>query len=167
MISNTERGKAFQVRCRDALRQALRRDIDLEVPIEIGGGKHHSFDLATRERDIVAECKAFKFTATGKNPSAKITTLREAVMYLCSLPGNVTRVLIVKHDPHPTRGETLGCYFVRLNRHLLEQVSVLEMPEGGGDLVCIHGDFDPTRVGAQQNPASDACKRPPQMDPEA
>ena len=142
MLSNTERGKAFQILCRDALKRALGRDIDLEVPIEIGGGKCHSFDLATRERDIVAECKAFKFTATGKNPSAKITTLREAVMYLRSIQGNVTRVLIVKHDPHPKRGETLGRYFVRLNPHLLEQVTVLEMPESGGDLVCIHGSFD-------------------------
>ena len=141
MLSNTERGKAFQILCRDALKRALSRDFDLEVPIEIGGGKFHSFDLATRERDIVAECKAFKFTATGKNPSAKITTLREAVMYLHLIQGNVARVLIVKHYPHPKRGETLGHYFVRLNTHHLEQVTVLEMPESGGDLVCIHGSF--------------------------
>jgi len=141
MLSNTERGKAFQILCRDALKRALSRDIDLEVPIEIGGGKSHSFDLATRERDIVSECKAFKFTATGKNPSAKITALREAVMYLRSIQGDIARVLIVKHDPHPKRGETLGRYFVRLNTHHLEQVTVLELPESGGDLVCIHGSL--------------------------
>src|SRR5258708_321643 len=135
MLSNTERGKAFQILCRDALKRALSRDFDLEVAIEIGGGKSHSFDLATRGRDIVAECKAFKFTATGNNPSAKITTLREAVMYLRSIQGDIVRILIVKHDPHPKRGETLGRYFVRLNTHHLEQVTVLEMPESGGDLV--------------------------------
>lgn len=141
MLSNTERGKAFQLFCRDALKRALGRDFDLEVPIQIGSGKPHSFDLATRERDIVAECKAFAFTAAGNNPSAKITTLREATVYLRSIPGNVERVLIVKHAPHPKRGETLGRYFVRLNPNFLEQVTVLEMPEGGGDLVCIHGSF--------------------------
>ena len=156
MLSNTERGRAFQIVCRDALKQALHRDFDLEVPIEIGGGKRHSFDIASNERDIVAECKAFRFTATGNNPSAKITTLREAAMYLRSIRGNVTRVLIVKYAPHPIRGETLGRYFVRLNLHHLEQVTVLEMPEGGGDLVCIHGDFDPGRIGAQQNTPSGA-----------
>ena len=144
MLSNAERGKAFQIHCRDALKLVLSRDFDLEVSIEIGSGKSHSFDLATRERDIVAECKAFKFTATGNNPSAKITTLREAVMYLNSIMGNVERVLIVKHDPHPKRGETLGRYFVRLNTHFLEWVTVLEMPESGGDLVRIHGSFGTT-----------------------
>jgi hypothetical protein len=147
MLSNTELGKAFQLLCRDALKLTLARDFDLEVPIEIGGGKSHKFDLATRERDIVVECKAFKFTATGNNPSAKITTLREAATYLRSIHGDIARVLIVKNDPHPKRGETLGRYFVRLNTHHLEKVTVLEMPESGGDLVCIHGSFGPKSNG--------------------
>jgi len=141
MLSNTERGKAFQSLCRDALKRTLGRDFDLEVPIQIGSGKPHIFDLATRERDIVAECKAFAFTAAGNNPSAKITTLREATVYLRSIPGEVQRVLIMKHAPHPKRGETLGRYFVRLNPNFLERITVLEMAECGGDLVCIHGSF--------------------------
>ena len=141
MLSNTERGKAFQFLCGGALKRTMRRDFDLEVPLAIGGGKFHAFDLATRERDIVAECKAYTFTATGNNPSAKITALREAAMYLGLLQGNVTRLLVVKQAPHPKRKETLGRYFVRLNINLLEQVIVLETPESGGDLECIHGSF--------------------------
>jgi hypothetical protein len=141
MLSNTERGKAFQLLCRDALERALGREFDLEVPIQIGSGKPHTFDLAARERDIIAECKAFGFTATGNNPSAKITTLREATVYLRSLPGNVQRLLIVKHAPHPKRRETLGQYFVRLNPNFIENIIVLEMPETGGALTCIHGSF--------------------------
>jgi hypothetical protein len=141
MLSHTERSKAFQLLCRDALKLALGPDFDLEVPIQIGSGKAHSFDLATRERDIVAECKAFTFTAAGNNPAAKITTLREATVYLRSIPGNVQRVMVVKHAPHPNRGETLGQYFVRLNPNFLEHVTVLEMPEDGGDLACIHGSL--------------------------
>lgn len=141
MLSNTERGTAFQLRCRDALNQALNREFYLEVPIEIGGGKYHRFDLVPKEQDIIAECKAFSFTATGNIPSAKITTLREAAMYLRSVRGNPMRLLIVKQDMHPKRGETLGRYFVRLNSNHLEQVTVLEMPESGGRLICIHGNF--------------------------
>jgi hypothetical protein len=85
-----------------------------------------------------------------EQPSAKITTLREATIYLRSIPGNVQRVLIVKHAPHPKRGETLGQYFVRLNPNFLEQVTVFEMPETGGDLfiVCIHGSFGTTKAEA-------------------
>jgi hypothetical protein len=40
MTPQAERGKAFQILCRDALKQALKqalkRDIDLESPISIG-----------------------------------------------------------------------------------------------------------------------------------
>jgi hypothetical protein len=141
MPSHTERGKAFQVLCADALRRALNREFDLEVPISIGPGKPHYFDLATPQRDIVAECKAFAFTASGNIPSAKITTLREATMYLRAVQGDPQRLLIVKRDPHPKSGETLGRYFVRLNVNHLDRVVVLEMPEPGGDLVCLHGNF--------------------------
>jgi hypothetical protein len=151
MISNTQRGRSFQLLCRDAMKKAFGRDFDLEVPIQIGSGKPHSFDLATKERDIVAECKAFAFTATGNNPSAKITTLREATVYLRSIAGDVQRVLIVKLAPHPKRGETLGHYFVRLNPSFLEHITVLEMPEAGGELVCIHGDSKATKVVATQS----------------
>jgi hypothetical protein len=142
MLSNSERGKRFQIRCGEALSQAMRRGFDLEVPITIAAGKSHSFDLATRERDIVAECKAFTFTAAGNNPSGKLTTLREAAMYLRLIQGIIKRLLIVKHAPHPKRGESLGRYFVRLNTNHLEQITVLELAEGGGDLVCIHGSLD-------------------------
>jgi hypothetical protein len=144
MLSNAERISAFQHFCRDALTRAMGRHFDLEVPIQVGRGEPHVFDLATRERDIVAECKGFAFTA-GNNPSAKITTLREATVYLRSIP-NVQRVLIVKHAPHPKRGETLGRYFVRLNPDFLEHVTVLEMSENGGDLACIHGGLEATEA---------------------
>ncbi len=120
--------------------QRLKQNFDLEVPID-AGGKTHNFDLATVNRDIIVECKAFKFTESGNVPSAKITTLCEAVRYLNAVQGNPVRLLIIKRDQHPKRRETLAQYFVRLNRHLLERVTVLEMREDGGDLVCVHGSF--------------------------
>jgi hypothetical protein len=143
MISNTERGAAFQLHCRDALKQALTRDFDLEARIAIGGEKLHAFDLATRERDIVVECKAMTFTRTGNNPAAKITAMREACSDLRSIPGDAERFLMLMHAPHPNpkRGETLGRYFVRLNMRHLEGITVLEMLENGGELVCLHGSF--------------------------
>jgi hypothetical protein len=82
-------GAAYPLPTLSSVGASLAPTVDLEVPIQIGSGKSHLFDLATRERDIVAECKAFTFTATGNNPSAKMTTLREATMYLRSIPGNV------------------------------------------------------------------------------
>lgn len=49
-----------------------------------------------------------------------------------------------------TRGD-LGQYFVRLNPNFLERITVLEMPEAGGELVCIHGDFRPPAAVANMS----------------
>jgi hypothetical protein len=87
----------------------------------------------------VGSSKAFTFTASGNNPSAKISTLREAAWYLRSIPGEVHRLLIVEQAPHPIRGDTVGRYFVRLNSIVLDRVTVLEVPVDGGDPVCIPG----------------------------
>jgi hypothetical protein len=109
----------------------------------MGGNFYKKFDAATKERDIVVECKAMVYTETGNNPAAKISSMREACNDLRSIPGDVERFLILMHAPHPTKPhrETLGRYFVRLNMRHLEGVTVLELPESGGDLVCIHGSF--------------------------
>ena len=61
------------------------------VLIAVAGKKPHRFDLATREHDIVGECKAFTWTEGGNIPSAKISTLKEAVSYLGTLPGQTRR----------------------------------------------------------------------------
>ena len=139
MTSNTERGRLFQRKCREALELHFSKQFLLEVKVQIAENKCHFFDLATEARDIVAECKAFAFTASGNNPSAKITTLREAVQYLRAAPGSPTRLLILKRDVHPTRGESLAAYFVRLNSYLLGDVKVLEIEESGGPIRCLHG----------------------------
>lgn len=67
---------------------------------------------------------------------------QRGIPYLRAVEGEALRLLIVKHAPHPKRKETLGQYFVRLNINHLDRVTVLEMPEAGGDLVCIHGHFN-------------------------
>ena len=43
---------------------------------------------------MIAKCKVFSITVSGNNPSAKITTLPEAVTYLKSIPGSAQRLLI-------------------------------------------------------------------------
>ena len=55
---------------------------------------------------------------------------------------NCARLLIVKHNEHPIRLETLGRQFVRLNKHHLEQFVVLEMAKSGAELVCLSGSLD-------------------------
>jgi hypothetical protein len=132
MLSNTERGKAFQIACCEALRNQFGRDFDFEVSLQCEG-KAHSFNLATSEKDIVVECKAFSFTQSGNNPSAKITTLREAISFRGQSKGMSREFWFLSTPADPIRGETLGKYFVRLNSHLLGNVLVMEMAESGGE----------------------------------
>jgi hypothetical protein len=115
MSSNTETGRLFQRHCQIALERLVGRKFELEVPITVGN-RTHLYDTATAEQDIVCECKAFTWTASGNVPSAKIFTLREATAHLRALPEGTTRYLIMKRSPHPKRGELLADYFARF-RH--------------------------------------------------
>jgi hypothetical protein len=129
-LSNTEKGKEFQLRARVALEKATGLDFDLEVRFSIGNPpKSRPFDLASDDRTFVGECKAFAWTKTGNVPSAKITTLREAVGYLRALPVGIRTFLVLKRDCHPINGQSLADYFARLNAHLLGPVSILELAE--------------------------------------
>jgi hypothetical protein len=64
---------------------------------------------------------------------------------------------MIKHNMHPKRGETLGRYFVRLNPTFLQQITVLELPESGGDPICIHGTF--TKKGLPERSSVVPCSQ--------
>jgi hypothetical protein len=116
-------------------------------------GRLNFFDLATPERDVVAECKAFGWTATGNVPAAKISTLREAVAYLRALPDGTTRYLIIKRSERIGKSETLAEYFVRLNEESLGPVNVLELPADGGQIRGVYGLFARDAIPCEPAPA--------------
>lgn len=129
---HTQRGKDFQRLAAKALAQLTGASLLEEVRIAIGEpAKEHVFDLATPDLLLVAECKAFTFTATGKSPSAKISILLEAVMYLRYLPAGTTRVLLMQRSDRASATETLAEYFVRLKKHLIRGIWVIEVSEDG------------------------------------
>jgi hypothetical protein len=104
----------------------------MEVALPIGNPpKSHPFDLVSRDHRYVGEAKAFTWTISANVPSAKITTLREAVQYLQALPAGTKGFIVIKENRHPLTGESLANYFVRHNQHLLGQVAVLQLSEDG------------------------------------
>jgi hypothetical protein len=153
MVSNAEKGRLFQHRCGDALQRFLNRPVNSDVSIEISKARRHTFDLATPELDVVAECKAFAWTSGGNVPSAKIAHLREAVSQLRSLEGKVRLYLLLKRDVRPRTRESLAEYFVRLNRDLLGEVIVAEMPEEGGNLSFVCGEPNQNGGSAPESPS--------------
>jgi hypothetical protein len=138
--SSYEVGRGFQETAAVVLAKVLGEPLQMEAEMRIGTPpRSHKFDLATRSRQFVVECKAYTWTQSGNIPSAKISNLREAVGYLSELPEATTRVLAVARADHPTKQETLGRYFVRLNAQILGTVVVVEIGQDGA-LSVLHGD---------------------------
>lgn len=129
--------------------------IDLEPDVQLLIGdppRPHAFDLASKERDLVGECKAYTWTAGGNTPSARITALIEAATYLQRLPSATQTFIVMKRDVRPGKKETLAEYFARLNDSLLGGVSILELTEDG-DLRLVRGRLaTPRRDGSRSLP---------------
>ncbi len=125
--SHFEVGRQFQEQVRERLPQIFHEPFDIEIDLPIGTPpKLHPFDIVSRSRSVVCECKAYTWTASGNVPSAKITHLREALGYLNQLPGDVIRILAVQRATHERHRESLGEYFVRLNTTVIGDVVVIE-----------------------------------------
>lgn len=136
--SNAARGAAFEVEVAVLLAAHYGQPVDATVALPIGKPPQtHNFDLALRDRSVVVECKAFTWTSTGNIPSAKITTLREAILYLSWLPAETRKVIAMRHSVRATHGESLASYVVRLNGHLLGDITVVEVD--GSNLRLLHG----------------------------
>ena len=95
--------------------------------------KKHKFDFVSTDNDIVVECKCYTFTESGNNPSAKISTLNEAIFYMSFLPATTKKYLAIKKSyPICAPGsrklyETLAEYYVRLYHHFLRDVKIVEV----------------------------------------
>jgi hypothetical protein len=128
VISNTHRGNLFEAEVRAVMQRTYGWNLHQGVGIGIGlPPKPHRFDLVDTRAKVAIECKAFTWTATGNMPAAKITTAREAVLYLQWLPSDWVKILAMSASTRPGYTESLARYFVRLNDHLLGDVIVIEV----------------------------------------
>jgi hypothetical protein len=131
-LSHVQRGRQLQATARRILETLFGEPFDAEALIPIGSPpKPHRFDLASRSRGVVCECKAFTWTATGNVPSAKISTLREVAQYLSALPAETIKVVAMMRSQRSTPTESLAEYFCRLNAHVLGGIRVLESGDDG------------------------------------
>jgi len=129
-MSNAARGAEFEASAAKALDREFGYSLRRGFKLGIGSpAKPHEFDLGSTHDQVLAECKRVTWTATGNNPSAKITSLREAAFYLRLAPGAWTRLLVLEYSAHPKRTESLACHFVRLNSHLLGGIGVIEIAQ--------------------------------------
>jgi len=121
-------GKKFQ----DLAAELLARYYDIEFTHEetfdIGSPpKPHKFDLVSKDRSIVAECKCYTWTKGHNSPSAKIATLNEAVLYFKLLHHQCKKLLLINKSKNPKTGESLALYYLRRYIFVLEGITVIEL----------------------------------------
>ena len=133
--SNSENphvGHRFQELVKTALEDAYSTVFEQEASIPIGRpAKDHKYDLANRDRSIVAECKCYTWTDSGNVPSAKLMGLDEAVFYFGFLPPETKKILCMKKATYQGKTETLAEYYVRVHGHLLGDGFVYEITDEG------------------------------------
>lgn len=112
---------------------SLSQRVNLEIGIS--GHKHHDFDLGDKQKKLIIECKAHKWTE-GKNvPSAKMSQWNEAMFFFYAAPNGYEKILCVLKDFSRERNETLGEYYVRRYSHLIpHDVEIWELDEENGDI---------------------------------
>ena len=75
-------GRKFQELVQSILEKKFSTSFEQEAAVAIGKpAKDHKFDLANKERSVVAECKCYTWTDSSNVPSAKLMGLDEAVFY--------------------------------------------------------------------------------------
>lgn len=133
--SNSENphvGRIFQALVQAILEEKYKTPFEQEAAVAIGKpAKEHKFDLANKDRSIVAECKCYTWTDSGNVPSAKLMGLDEAVFYFGFLPSGTKKILCMKEAVHHGKTETLAEYYVRVHGHLLGDVFVYEISDDG------------------------------------
>jgi hypothetical protein len=144
----------FHIRVKRALEEMFELDaMDADVTLDTSGNRFE-FDFASRDRSMVAEAKAYTWTAYGYVPYAKINELRNAVTRLQGFPDTVQKILVIKESIHPRKG-SLADYFVKHNK--IGPVAVFEL--GDEDKLRLIADAHArilSRKGGEENAAPDA-----------
>ena len=129
---NPHVGRRFQELVKTVLEGACSTAFEQEASVPIGRPpKAHKYDLANKDRSIVAECKCYTWTDSGNVPSAKLMGLDEAVFYFGFLPPETKKILCMKKATYRGKTETLADYYVRVHGHLLGDVFVYEISDDG------------------------------------
>jgi len=121
-MTNKEKGDAFTKKIHEYLR-ANGNDLKPEYVVQVGLSfqhkKKHAFDLGNSTQLI--ECKYFNWTENNNNPSGKIATLNEAMLYFIAAPAGFRKRIFVKRTDKKgkRKPETLAEYYTRLYRHFI------------------------------------------------
>jgi len=139
MNANSENpgvGKKFQERVLHIAKDRFGIPFVQENPVPVGKpAKDHRFDIVSEDKRVVIECKCYTWTNGNNVPSAKMSTLNEAVLYMRSLPANTKKIIAMKKDIRHRTAESLASYYCRTYGHLLGDIEIWEIDELGNLIV--------------------------------
>ncbi len=130
---NAVKGYEFQNIAAEILGDYFHILFRCENPIPIGDPpKQHKFDLVSKDMKYIGECKDYKWTSGENVPSAKISSVNEAVFYLQQLPTpesptDQIRFVVMRRAVNAKHKDSLAEYYYRMNKHLLKGVIILEI----------------------------------------
>lgn len=118
------KGTEFEKTTKLLLEKYLKEHLENPFQVEIGYliKKKHKFDLGNS--NYIVECKNYEWTKSNNNPSAKISTLRETILYFSLAPKNYKKILVLKKS-QLKNNETILDYFIRLNKYLIPDDLIL------------------------------------------
>ena len=131
MTSNYDKGEQF---ANHVGRYLVDKGLSIlpEYEVEVGWNsrhkKLHKFDWGNES--LLVECKTYTWTEGRNNPSAKLTTVNEAMMYFATAPESYRKMLFFSatekkgsRDP-----KTLGEYYVSRFKHWIpDDVEIYEL----------------------------------------
>ncbi len=125
---NPARGAEFERQAQDILSEHFGVMLQRGCAIPIGDpAKEHRFDLASNDGKYVGECKNISWTQAGNIPSAKMTSVNQAVFYLTFVSDAKYRFVVMRRDTHPRHQETLAEYYYRTYQYLLGEIFIIEI----------------------------------------
>jgi hypothetical protein len=114
--------RAFQAAAKQYFEGELGVTLVPEVLIQLDDGQQHHFDFGTQDATILIECKCYTFTATGKEPAAKLNHAKTDAHLLRASHAN-RKIIAFDDDLHPKKG-SLAHLFARRNSSWLGDVEV-------------------------------------------
>ncbi|MFH1546703.1 MAG: hypothetical protein ABIE14_04985 [Patescibacteria group bacterium] len=113
-------------------------DLKKQLSIEIGVSsfkKEHKFDLGSRKKKIIIECKSGKWTKSLNVPSAKMSVWNEAMYYFHLAPKSYKKYFVVLKDFNKKKKITLVQYYIRRYEHMIPKgVNIFEYDEHNNNL---------------------------------
>ncbi len=128
--SNRDRGSVFAKRVGEYLSKrghSVHPEYQIDVGMSSRRKKAHAFDYGNES--LLVECKFYDWTKGGNNPSGKISTLNEAMMYFHSAGAKYRKMVFISRTEKKgvRQPETFAEYYVRLNGHFIpDDVEVWE-----------------------------------------